>query len=110
MSFSFDILSYQALVLARVEERVRELIGLRDCVRKELAPVLVKERVWSLSLEHIDAEGVFGTGGEAMMISGYSNSMTDTTKKERVSKSHQWNSFFIIIISIYDTKTLPDDW
>ena len=45
MSFSFDILSYQALVLARVEETVRELIGLRDCVRKELAPVLVKERV-----------------------------------------------------------------
>lgn len=32
MYFSFDILSYQALVLARVEEAVRELIGLRDCV------------------------------------------------------------------------------
>jgi len=50
-----------------------------------LCPVLVQERVLSLSLEHIDAEGVFGTGGEAMMIEGYSNSMTDTTKKGYLS-------------------------
>ena len=32
MSFSFDILSYQALILARIEETVLELIGFRDCV------------------------------------------------------------------------------
>ena len=32
MSLSFDILSYQALILARVEETVPELIGFRDCV------------------------------------------------------------------------------
>ena len=50
-----------------------------------LCLVLVQERVSSLSLEHIDAEGVFGTGGEAMMTSGYSNKMTDTTKKGYLS-------------------------
>ena len=59
-------------------------------MRKELAfdfllgvlcSVMVQERVSSLSLEHIDAEGVFRTDGEAMMTSGYTNSMADTTKK-----------------------------
>ena len=50
-----------------------------------LCPVLVQERVSSLSLEHIDAEGVFEIGGEAMITSGYSKSMADTTKKGYLS-------------------------
>jgi len=52
-----------------------------DFLLHVLCPILVQERVCFLSLEHIDAERVFETGGEAMMTSGYLNSMTDTTKK-----------------------------